>query len=144
MIKEWQPPRCIHGYIILGCPHDDCPTQVAYLDQQQAVLRDYYARQAEIARAIADEWVRRVRDLLTPIIESVTASFVQLASTLTDGVQRAMSILLTAIDEEDAVRRLAIECADIPESDIRSVDVDTLEVRLWNGRRVSLEYLVPA
>lgn len=38
---EWQPPRCIHGFIILGCPDDKCPTQGAYLDQQDAAVREY-------------------------------------------------------------------------------------------------------
>lgn len=41
---NWQPPRCIHGHIILGCPHDDCPTQIAYLDQQDAAYREYMRR----------------------------------------------------------------------------------------------------
>ena len=39
---DWGPPRCIHGNIILGCPHDDCPTQLAYLDQQEAAMRAYH------------------------------------------------------------------------------------------------------
>lgn len=47
---NWQPPRCIHGHIILGCPHDDCPTQNAFLDQQQAAMDDYYRRQEQAAR----------------------------------------------------------------------------------------------
>lgn len=55
----WQPPRCIHGHIILGCPHDDCPTQTAYLDQQNAAVDDYYRRQREAARA----YVRRAMGL---------------------------------------------------------------------------------
>ena len=38
---EWEPPRCIHGFIILACPEDDCPTQGAYLDQQDAAVREY-------------------------------------------------------------------------------------------------------
>jgi hypothetical protein len=48
---RWEPPRCIHGAIILGCPHDDCPTQTAYLDQQNAALRDHLQRQRAAARA---------------------------------------------------------------------------------------------
>jgi hypothetical protein len=51
-MSGWQPPRCIHGNIILGCPHDDCPTQTAYLDQQNAALDDYYRWQQENARRI--------------------------------------------------------------------------------------------
>ena len=43
----WQPPRCCHGYVILGCPHDDCPTQIAFLDQQEAAMRDWERRQDE-------------------------------------------------------------------------------------------------
>lgn len=41
---DWTPPRCIHGRILLGCPHDDCPTQIAYLDQIHAAQRDYVYR----------------------------------------------------------------------------------------------------
>lgn len=26
MSAEWEVPRCAHGHIILGCPHDDCVT----------------------------------------------------------------------------------------------------------------------
>lgn len=47
---EWQPPRCIHGHILLGCPQDDCPTQNAYLDQQNAAVRDWEQRQQDDAR----------------------------------------------------------------------------------------------
>ena len=46
----WAPPRCVHGHIILGCPHDDCPTQGAYLDQQEAAMADWDARQQMAAR----------------------------------------------------------------------------------------------
>lgn len=47
---DWQPPRCIHGNIILGCPHDDCPTQNAYLDQQNAAIREWDHREHQAAR----------------------------------------------------------------------------------------------
>jgi len=50
MADTWEPPRCIHGHIVLGCPHDDCPTQTAYLDQQEAAMRGFWARQQEAAR----------------------------------------------------------------------------------------------
>lgn len=52
MSTEWQPPRCIHGHIVLGCPQDDCPTQSAYLDQQWAALNAWYKRQEDAAREI--------------------------------------------------------------------------------------------
>jgi hypothetical protein len=55
---DWQPPRCIHGRIILGCPYEDCPTQTAYLDQMNAAMDAYWLRQEREARAI-------VRGLLT-------------------------------------------------------------------------------
>lgn len=47
---EWQPPRCIHGNIILGCPHDDCPAQNAYLDQANAAIREWEHRGRQAAR----------------------------------------------------------------------------------------------
>ena len=43
-MTNWQPPRCIHGNIILGCPEDDCPTQSAYLDQMNAEMREWERR----------------------------------------------------------------------------------------------------
>lgn len=45
-------PHCIHGNIVLGCPDDLCPTQLAYLDQQNAALKDYYRRQREAVRGM--------------------------------------------------------------------------------------------
>jgi hypothetical protein len=49
-MTTWTPPRCIHGAIILGCPHEDCPTQIAYLDQQNAAVSEYEQRQQDAAR----------------------------------------------------------------------------------------------
>ena len=54
---SWEPPRCIHGRIILGCPEDDCPTQNAYLDQHNAAVRDYEAGLERAARELV--WGRR-------------------------------------------------------------------------------------
>jgi hypothetical protein len=51
-MSGWDPPRCIHGRIVLGCPHDDCPTQLAFLDQQEAALAEWELRQQETARRI--------------------------------------------------------------------------------------------
>lgn len=52
MPDPWEPPRCIHGHIILGCPHDDCPTQQAYLDRQEAAMAEHYRRQQDNARRL--------------------------------------------------------------------------------------------
>ena len=49
-MPDWEPPRCVHGHIVLGCPHDDCPTQTAYLDQQDAAIRDHQLNHQEAAR----------------------------------------------------------------------------------------------
>jgi hypothetical protein len=51
-MSDWEPPRCIHGNIILGCPHDDCPTQLAYLDQQEAAIDAWQQRQQDEARKL--------------------------------------------------------------------------------------------
>lgn len=37
-------PRCEHGHIILGCPHDDCAEQNAYLEAQRRAVDEWYAR----------------------------------------------------------------------------------------------------
>lgn len=34
-MSEWEPPRCAHGKILLGCPNDDCEEQNAYLAAQR-------------------------------------------------------------------------------------------------------------
>lgn len=54
-MSDWTPPRCIHGHIILGCPHDDCPTQGAYLDQQNAALDEWEARQRDAVRRVVHD-----------------------------------------------------------------------------------------
>jgi hypothetical protein len=59
MAADWEPPRCVHGHIVLGCPRDDCPTQGAYLDQQEAAMAAWEQRQQFAARQI-------VRSLLWP------------------------------------------------------------------------------
>lgn len=37
-------PRCEHGHIILGCPHDDCTEQNDYLEAQNRLVDEWYAR----------------------------------------------------------------------------------------------------
>ncbi len=56
----WEPPRCIHGHILGGCPEDDCPTQLAYLDQEEAAFADWERRQQEAARRLVHEAARRL------------------------------------------------------------------------------------
>jgi hypothetical protein len=48
----FEPPRCSHGNIILGCPHDECPEQNAYLAEQRTALDAHFARQQEDARRL--------------------------------------------------------------------------------------------
>lgn len=50
--EAWESPRCVHGHILLGCPHDDCPTQSAYLDQQDAAVSEYEQHQRAAARRL--------------------------------------------------------------------------------------------
>lgn len=47
---NWQPPRCEHGKILLGCPHDDCTAQNAYLAEQNRALREWDHRGRQAAR----------------------------------------------------------------------------------------------
>lgn len=35
-------PRCEHGRIVLGCPHDDCVTQSIFLWETDFALDRYY------------------------------------------------------------------------------------------------------
>jgi hypothetical protein len=55
-MDEWRPPRCEHGGILLGCPHDDCVAQNAFLDQQHAAIREMEHRQHQAARDWARSW----------------------------------------------------------------------------------------
>jgi hypothetical protein len=48
MTGEWAPPRCSHGWIILGCPDDDCPEQTVYL------MEDNWRREATQEDRAAD------------------------------------------------------------------------------------------
>lgn len=50
--NEWAPPRCAHGHILLGCPHDDCAEQNAYLAEQNARIRAWHERQQDYARRL--------------------------------------------------------------------------------------------
>ena len=36
-----EPYMCRHGHLVLGCPHDDCPEQAAYVAIQHAAYRQY-------------------------------------------------------------------------------------------------------
>lgn len=45
---EWEPPRCSHGYILLGCPHIDCVEQSEYLAQQDAALAEFEQSMAKV------------------------------------------------------------------------------------------------
>lgn len=51
----WRPPKCSHGFIILGCPDDDCPEQSEYLNSQSAVMERWWDDQAAAARAAVRE-----------------------------------------------------------------------------------------
>lgn len=54
-MSTWEPPRCVHGRILLACPDDACPTQQAYLDQQEFALADYERRQQAAVRRLVRE-----------------------------------------------------------------------------------------
>lgn len=136
---DWQPPRCIHGYIVLGCPHDDCPTQLAYLDQQDAAMRDYQLRQREAFLEAFGVLSDRFKTVFTPIITRMGEVFLDVAKKMAPVVETILSL-----NVHTRLWRIAIEQADIPESDIRDIDTVNAEVIMWNRRRVSLrQYIEP-
>lgn len=51
-MSDFVVPRCSHGNIILGCPHDDCPEQNKYLDETRAAAAVWEDRQRDAARDI--------------------------------------------------------------------------------------------
>lgn len=53
--ETWVVPRCAHGHILLGCPHDDCAEQNAYLAEQNAAVEAHLQRQQDEARKIVRE-----------------------------------------------------------------------------------------
>lgn len=55
--ETWEPPRCRHGHVILGCPLGWCPDQNAYIDEQNAAM-DRWERDRQ------DDARRLVRDYL--------------------------------------------------------------------------------
>ena len=59
-------PRCGHGKILLGCPHDDCPEQNAYLATMRAAAEEY----VRVQRYEAHRYVRGLLNLpVTPYEE---------------------------------------------------------------------------
>lgn len=58
---DWEPPRCRHGRILLGCPHDDCPENNTYVVLEELAIDIYGRRQVnEMRRALGvpgvEEW----------------------------------------------------------------------------------------
>jgi hypothetical protein len=55
-------PRCEHGNIILGCPVDDCPEQIAYLNdfraKWDAVVEMQLNETKKMVRPWAADWSR--------------------------------------------------------------------------------------
>ncbi len=51
-MSEWEPPRCEHGAILLGCPRDDCEQQNAYVAAQDAAMTRWENQQQERARRL--------------------------------------------------------------------------------------------
>ena len=54
-MSDWQPPRCSHGHILLGCPDIQCPEQNAYLADQEEQMLHWQRRQMEAAREVVRE-----------------------------------------------------------------------------------------
>jgi hypothetical protein len=54
-MSDWQPPRCEHGNILLGCPDDDCVEQSAYLIAQTGKIEAFQERQMAEARHVVRE-----------------------------------------------------------------------------------------
>ena len=44
-------PHCRHGYIILGCPDEECPEQNRHLEAEREAMDAYYLRQEMDARS---------------------------------------------------------------------------------------------
>ena len=49
-------PHCRHHHIILACPHEDCPEQNAYLEEQSKKLARWNEEQARQARLVVAEY----------------------------------------------------------------------------------------
>lgn len=54
---DWEPPHCVHGHIILGCPDEDCEEQNTFVAAQRQVHDEYDRQLRENARKV-------VRDML--------------------------------------------------------------------------------
>lgn len=80
---------------------------------------------------------RKIWDQVMPIFERVAEAF---KTILEVGVEvvGSLAALLKGLDVEGLLWDVAIQDAGIPESDIRSVDVDEFTVRLWNRRVIDL------
>lgn len=40
-----RPPRCEHGYLLLGCPKDVCPEQDEYVGRVADQMSEWYRQQ---------------------------------------------------------------------------------------------------
>ncbi len=66
-MTDFVVPRCSHGNIILGCPHDDCPEQSAFLETQREAMRQY----DEMMRGNARDAVRKMMGMRVETSEEI-------------------------------------------------------------------------
>jgi hypothetical protein len=57
--RGWEPPRCAHGHILLGCPERDCPEQNTYLAEQNRAADAYFQRLEDTAAIVVAEALGR-------------------------------------------------------------------------------------
>lgn len=73
-------PRCSHGKIILGCPHDDCPEQQEYIGKHNKSVQEFLDRQKADARAFVREYLGMPPEVIIPG-ELLDLSFVMIEET---------------------------------------------------------------
>lgn len=54
--RDFIIPRCRHGNIILGCPHDNCKEQNDHLKQSRAAMDAYEKQGQDAARKLVREY----------------------------------------------------------------------------------------
>lgn len=58
-MTDWQVPRCAHGHILLGCPHDDCEEQNRMIAITDAAVDAHYQSQQQAAKDFVADWFKQ-------------------------------------------------------------------------------------
>jgi hypothetical protein len=83
-IRRYDPPLCTHGYMVLACPHEACPTLLGYLDELDGAMRAFYRRQKDEARQYMREMLLDQLRGADPMKKPLSARMAEARDTLAE------------------------------------------------------------